>query len=159
MMALPHMAIGAAIGRAVPRPWAAYPIAFASHFALDAIPHLDSHGLFGAAQGGPTPLEAAAGVSDFLAGALVAGLLARGRPPRRIMLGGALAAVLMDLVEYTPPFGSWLRNWAGTARLVVFHHRLQHNLTLAHWPLGFGTQCAGLAFALAACRFGRSPKR
>jgi hypothetical protein len=151
MMATPHMVVGAAIGRALPRPWLAYPAAFASHFLLDIVPHIDSHGLFGAGHGGPTRLEAVAGVTDFLVGALVVCLVAKRQPARRVMLGGALFAVLMDLVEYVPPFGPWLRGWAGTAWLTRFHHRIQHNLTPAQWPLGAATQVATLAVALAIC--------
>jgi len=151
MMATPHMMVGAAIGRVLRRPWAAYPAAFASHFLLDTVPHIDSHVLFGVAHGGPTPLEASAGVTDFLIGALAAGLVAMRRPARRVMLGSALFGILIDLVEYVPPLGPWFQSWAGTAWLSAFHHRIQHNLTPAHWPLGAGTQAATLALALAIC--------
>jgi hypothetical protein len=145
------MMVGAAIGSVLRRPWAAYPAAFASHFLLDTVPHIDSHTLFGAAHGGPTPLEASAGVTDFLVGSLAVGLLAMKQPARRVMLGSALFAILIDLVEYVPPLGPWFQSWAGAAWLVTFHHRIQHNLTPAHWPLGAGTQSAALALALAIC--------
>jgi hypothetical protein len=41
MMALNHAVTGAIIGLSVDEPAAALPLAFASHFALDAIPHYD----------------------------------------------------------------------------------------------------------------------
>ncbi len=151
MMATPHMMVGAAIGRVLRRPWAAYPAAFASHFLLDTVPHIDSHALFGVAHGGPTPLEASAGVSDFLIGALAVGLVAMKQPARRVMLGSALFAILIDLVEYVPPLGPWFQSWGGSAWLVAFHHRIQHNLTPAQWPVGAGTQVAVLALALMVC--------
>jgi hypothetical protein len=151
MMATPHMVAGAAIGRVLRRPWLAYPATFASHFLLDFVPHIDAHTLFGAKHGGPTRLEATAGIADFLVGALVVGLVAKRQTRRRVMLGGALFGILMDLVEYVPPFGPWFQSWAGAASLTGFHHRIQHNLTPAHWPLGAGTQVATLAIALAIC--------
>lgn len=151
MMATPHMVTGAAIGRVLRRPWLAYPAALASHFLLDIVPHIDSHGLFGAKHGGLTRLEAISGLADFVVGALVVGLVARRQTRRRVMLGGALFAILMDLVEYVPPLGPWLRGWAGTAWLTRFHHRIQHNVSPAHWPVGAATQVATLAVALAIC--------
>ncbi len=158
MMATPHMAAGAAIGRVLRRPWLAYPVAFASHFLLDIVPHIDSHALFGVKHGAPTPLEAAAGIADFLVGALVVSLAVARQPSRRVMLGAALFAILIDLVEYVPPFGSWFQHWSGAAWLTGFHHRVQHNLTSAHWLLGAGTQAAVLALGLAICLLGR-PRR
>jgi len=151
MMATPHMVAGAAIGRVLRRPWLAYPAAFASHLLLDIVPHLDSHALFGAKHGGPTPLEAAAGIADFLVGALVVGLVVAWQPLRRVMLGAALFAILIDLVEYVPPFGPWFQHWCGAAWLTGFHHRVQHNLTSAHWLLGAVTQASVLALGLAIC--------
>ncbi len=158
MIATPHMVAGAAIGRALRRPWLAYPAAFASHFLLDIVPHIDWHGLFGIDHAGPTRLEALAGIGDFLVGALVVGLVSRRQPMRRVMLGGALFGVLMDLVEYVPPVGPWFRHWAGGAWLSRFHHGIQHNLPPTQWPLGAGTQVAALALALAVCLGGRNSR-
>ena len=158
MMATPHMVAGAAIGRVLRRPWLAYPAAFASHFLLDIVPHIDSHALFGVTHGGPMPLEAAAGIADFLVGALVVNLVAVRQPWRRVMLGAALFGILIDLVEYIPPFGSWFQHWSRAAWLTEFHHRIQHNLTPAHWLLGAGTQAAVLALGLAICLRGRQRK-
>jgi hypothetical protein len=111
--------------------------------------------LFGAARGGPTPLESIAGVTDFLVGALVVGLVAARRPDRRVLIGGALAGVLMDLAEYVPPFGPWFRHWAGAAWLTGFHHQIQHNLTPAQWVWGSVTQAAAFGLGLAVCLAGR----
>lgn len=158
MMATPHMVAGAAIGRVLRRPWLAYPAAFASHFLLDIVPHLDTHALFGVKYGGPTRLEAAGGIADFLVGTLIVGLVSRRRPDRRVMLGGALFGILIDLVEYVPPFGPWLQHWAGASWLTGFHHGIQHNLTPPHWPLGAGTQVAVLALGLAVCLARRQSK-
>ena len=151
MMATPHMLAGAAIGRVLRRPWLAWPAALASHFVLDVIPHLDSHALFGVKRGGPTPLEAGAGITDFLVGAALVAWLTSGRPGRRVMWGAALFGILMDLVEYVPPVGPWFQTWSGAAWLVNFHHGIQHNVAPAQWPLGMGTQAALILAAVAIC--------
>jgi hypothetical protein len=39
MTATNHVVTGAVIGAAVGQPWLALPLAFASHFAMDALPH------------------------------------------------------------------------------------------------------------------------
>src|SRR5262245_50011848 len=41
MTGINHVLTGAAIGLAVQNPWLAAPLALASHFVLDAIPHFD----------------------------------------------------------------------------------------------------------------------
>jgi len=157
MMATPHMVAGAAIGRVLRRPWLAWLAAFASHFVLDVIPHLDAHSLFGVKQGGPTPLEAAAGITDFLVGVILVAWLTSGRPDRRVMQGAALFGILIDLAEYVPPLGPWLRTWSGAASLIGFHHGIQHNLAPAQWAIGLGTQAALLLVALSVCLAPRSP--
>jgi len=154
MMATPHMVVGAALGRALRRPWLAYPAALASHFLLDTVPHLDAHGMFGTSRGGPTRAEATAAVVDFLVGVLVVVLVAR-PPRRRVMLLAGLLGILPDLVEYVPPLGPWFQSWAGAHWLVTFHHAIQHNLTPAQWPLGAATQLAVVALSLAVCLSGR----
>jgi hypothetical protein len=45
MLLTPHVAAGLAIGAAVPDPRVAVPLAFVSHFVLDAVPHWDDIGL------------------------------------------------------------------------------------------------------------------
>ncbi len=152
MMATPHMLAGAALGRLTRRPWLAYPAAFASHFLLDYTPHLDSHALYGVAGGGPTAPEAAIGITDFVVGAALIAWLAWRRADRRVILGGALFGIIIDLVENIPPLGAWFRTWAGTAWLSAWHHALQHNVTPEQWALGVGTQVLVVAIALWALR-------
>jgi len=45
MFLTPHVAVGVAIGSLIPNPVLAVPLAFASHFVLDAVPHWDDIGL------------------------------------------------------------------------------------------------------------------
>ena len=142
------MMAGAAIGKLTRRPWLAFPAAFASHFLLDRVPHLDSHALFGVQHGGPTGLEAGTAIADIAVGVVLVVWAVGRQPGRRVMLGSAFFGVLIDLVDNVPPWGVWFTNWAGTAWLSTFHHAFQHNVTPAEWPLGVGTQLAVIAAAL-----------
>lgn len=147
MTATPHILAGAAIGRGLRRPWLAWPVAFGSHFVLDFIPHLDDHALFGVERGGVTPAEAASAILNFTLGWVLVGWLVRRQPDRRVMLGGAFFAIVIDIIDHTPRLNHWFANSVGTAWLSDFHHGFQHNVTPAQWPLGIGTQLvlAGLA--------------
>jgi hypothetical protein len=142
------MMAGAAIGKVVRRPWLAIGLAFASHFVLDIIPHLDSHSMFGTPSGGPTPAEVASATVDTFIGIALVLLLARRQRARSRILWAAFAAIVIDLVDDVPPWGPWFQAWPGTAWLSRFHHGIQHNVPLAQWPLGFGTQLLVLALAV-----------
>lgn len=43
MLETPHVFVGAAIAKAIPNPLLAIPLAFASHFVLEMIPHWNPH--------------------------------------------------------------------------------------------------------------------
>lgn len=43
MLETPHVFVGAAIATKIPNPWVAIPLAFASHFVLEMIPHWNPH--------------------------------------------------------------------------------------------------------------------
>jgi hypothetical protein len=43
MLETPHVAVGAAIASKIPNPFIAIPLAFASHFILDKVPHWNPH--------------------------------------------------------------------------------------------------------------------
>jgi hypothetical protein len=43
MLETPHVALGAAIATKIPNPFIAVPLAFASHFLLERIPHWNPH--------------------------------------------------------------------------------------------------------------------
>ncbi len=43
MLETPHVAIGAVIASKIPNPFIAIPLAFASHFALEMVPHWNPH--------------------------------------------------------------------------------------------------------------------
>lgn len=43
MLETPHVALGAAIATKIPNPFIAIPLAFASHFVLEKVPHWNPH--------------------------------------------------------------------------------------------------------------------
>lgn len=67
MLETPHVALGAAIAVAVPNPLVSIPLAFASHFVLDMVPHWNPH-FYTETQihGRPTKLSTLIAVSDEL---------------------------------------------------------------------------------------------
>ncbi|MFO7948501.1 MAG: hypothetical protein R6V19_16985 [Armatimonadota bacterium] len=149
MMATPHMLTGAVIGSTMPRrPWLALPLAFASHFVLDVVPHVDSHTYFGVAEGGPTVPEAAIGIADFVLGWVVVVVLMRAHPWRATIWWAAFFGIAIDVVYLIPPLGTWLRMWGPTAWLDSFHHGIQPRLTPDQWLLGFGTQVVVIVAAV-----------
>lgn len=153
MLAAPHMLAGAAVGKALRRrPWLALSAAFGSHFLLDFVPHIDSHGLFGIKGGGLTRPEVAMATLDTLLGiALV--LYAVGRHPGRgVMISAAFAAIVIDLLDHVPPFSAWFGPWPGTSWLSSFHHECQHNVAPANWLVGFATQIPVVGFCLWSIR-------
>jgi len=157
MMLTPHLLAGAAIGKAAKRPRLVIPLAFTSHLALDVVPHLDSHGLFGAARCGPTFLEAAVAVADFAIGLVVTLWLVHGTPWRKAATQGAVAGVILDLMDNVPPWGDWFSAWVGTAWLSSFHHGIQPRTTADQWLIGLGTQAAVIALCGAFLRYPPGP--
>jgi hypothetical protein len=148
VLAAPHILAGAALAKVVRRPWLAVAVAFGSHFLLDIVPHIDSHGLFGVRRGGPTRGEALSALVDVAIGtALVLAMVSK-QPRRRAMIAAAFAAIVLDLVDNVPPWGPYFQAWGGTAWLSAFHHGIQHNLTRAQWPLGIATQLPVIVLAV-----------
>ena len=159
VMATPHILTGAAIGRALHRrQWLAVSLSFASHFALDATPHLDSNDLYGSSAGFTMP-EVAIGVADIAVGCVIVVILTRARHWRVVALWSAFSAIALDLVNTVPPWGEWFAAWPGTAWLDRLHHGIQPNVPPESVLLGFGTQAAvtGMALWLLCRADGVSP--
>ena len=139
MLATAHMLAGASVGRFIRRAWFALPIALASHFALDVIPHLDSHAMFGA-PGGPTRGEVTMTALDTLAGIALVLVPTWRLPHRGLPLAAAFFGIAPDL-DNLPVLGAGMRS-SPLAPYVAWHHAIQHNVTPDVWMLGFGTQVA-----------------
>lgn len=145
MMITPHLVAGVAIGRALRVPWLALPVALLSHFALDALPHLDANSL--SEVGGGMPVVMAGAAADTLLGVALLLWLIHRQPDWKLLFAAAFAAALPDL-HYVPFWGPWLNAWPATAWLNAFHLGIQWNVHPTDWPLGFGPQLAVLAAAL-----------
>lgn len=151
MMGSPHLFAGAAIGAAVGRPRLAYPLAFASHFALDMVPHYDAHDAL-APTGGSALAEGAVAVADFALAWWVIASLARGQPWRRVALWSAFFAIVIDLVFNLPLWGPVLHNWPPTAGVAAWHLAIQPHLPPGHWLTGIGPQMVVLAASVWVLR-------
>ena len=149
MLATPHLLVGAALVAKTKRPWLGMLAAFASHFVLDAIPHLDSHSLFGSPSGGPTRAEAISTLLDVVVGASLVLWLTACLPRRRLLLAGAFLAAVVDLVYNIPPWNAWLWAYPLTRPLGELHYAIQHRVSPSNLPLGFVFQ-----FAISALAFG-----
>jgi hypothetical protein len=152
MLATPHMLAGAAIGKVLRRPYLALPAAFASHFVLDAVPHLDSHALFGVPHGGPTAPEAIMAVVDVVVGVALVLWLSAGQSGRGLVIWAAFFGIVTDLLDNVPGVNTLFHELPGALSFSAFHHDLQHNVTPAQWPLGVSTQLVVVAVAIWVLR-------
>ncbi len=146
MLAGPHIAVGAMIGRSSRRAWIALPLAFVSHYLLDAMPHAylslrDPRAL---------PLKAAIVAADALIGLALVFWITRRQSHWRLILGSAFAAVMLDLMNPVTSLGKWLARSPGTAWLISVHIRSVYHVPFGEWLLGFGPSIAVLALVAVA---------
>lgn len=92
MLTTPHLLVGAAIGSQMPNAWQVVPVAAASHFLLDSIPHFQ----------GKIEVEDLEKkevlflLADLFVGFGILFLISFNSPVRELMWVGALSAVLPD---------------------------------------------------------------
>ena len=147
MLAGPHVAVGALIGRTSRRAWVALPLAFVSHYALDALPHSylslrEPEGL---------ALKSAIVAADAAVGLLLVFWIARRQRHWPLILGSAFAATLLDLMNPITPVGRWLGHTPGTGWLIAEHLRVAWHVPFGqHWLLAFGPSAGVLLLAAAA---------
>lgn len=97
MTAVNHIATGALIGTAIGNPWLALPVAFVSHFMLDAIPHFGAEAPNVNARNRDALFRKVFFVDATLAVVLMVWLVA----------SGAWLALLCGIVAYLPDV-AWL---------------------------------------------------
>ncbi len=126
MFVTTHAALGALAGAALPNPYLAFTVGFASHFLVDMIPHGDEHMLDGF-KSGQKIRRAVAYVTLDAVFAVYAILLILSNAPERLhdsMKWGIIGSVLPDLIvgvfEITKV--KILR------RFTAWHHRNHHHL-------------------------------
>ena len=155
MLAVPHMVAGAALARRVHPGWLALSLAFLSHFLLDMIPHIGTHKFLNPAVSRLTVSESIFATLDFLVGAALVAWAAHGQADRRMVFAGGLLGIIVDLVEYVPPWNAWYAASPGVSRVIAFHHAIQCNVGFNLWPVGYGTQILVIAISLSMLRRSR----
>ncbi len=105
MLETPHVAVGVAIAAKIGNPWAAIPLALASHFVLDKIPHWNPH-LYTETQklGHPSQKSTTIAIVDIASAFLLGSAFAfKALPDTKmavVILACSLASVLPDVVKY-----------------------------------------------------------
>jgi len=129
MLETPHALLGAAIAVKLGNPALSIPIAFASHFILEKVPHWNPHltnetKKFGA----PTRQSTAIVIIDSSLALILGSAIAFSQAPNTIMVVGTLlsafAAVLPDLIE-APYFFLKVRNNESIKRWIKFQKGIQ----------------------------------
>lgn len=149
MLETPHVAVAAAIATKIPNPYIAIPLALASHFVLDRIPHWNPHFYTEMKKHGkPTKDSTMIAVADsFMAlglGLIVAGRALPNTTQFLIIVIACFASVAPDQIK--APFfffkdlrKGWLKKW------VTFERSLQ--VDAPFWP-GVATQITVIAASL-----------
>jgi hypothetical protein len=128
MLETPHVAVGAAIASKIPNPFIAIPLAFASHFVLEEVPHWNPHIFFETkTYGAPTKKSITIIVIDATIALALGSFIAWKALPNTghaiTIMASSLASVLPDLVEAPYFFLKWknklLKSWLN------FHKSLQ----------------------------------
>lgn len=105
MLETPHVAVGVAIATKFPNPWIAIPLAFASHFVLDKVPHWNPH-LYTETQksGKPSNQSTVISILDITSSFVLGSSFAiKALPDTKmaiLILACSLASVLSDVVKY-----------------------------------------------------------
>lgn len=130
MLELPHTVVGAAIAAKVGNPALALPLALASHFALDLLPHWNPHLNTELNRLGKLSRKTVTFIATDVALSLAGGLLIAGTvlPDRNqfvIVILGAFMGILPDLVEAPHFFLGLHHPWI--LRLVKFQKSIQND--------------------------------
>lgn len=148
MLETPHVAVAAAIATKIPNPFLAIPLAFASHFVLETVPHWNPHIVTETKKyGSPTQKSITIIAIDVTLALVTGGLIAWDALPDRghamTILAASFASVLPDLIE-SPYFflhmrNNFLKSW------INFQKSLQNDIQ-PFW--GIITQLATIGAAI-----------
>lgn len=147
MVELPHAVVGAVIATKIGNPALSLPLALASHYVLDLLPHWNPHlnrelTKRGRISGRTTLFVAADVVVSLLAGFYIASQALPDTGRFAVIIAGAFLAVLPDVIE--GPYFFMGYKHPLLARLVKFQGLVQFN---APPLLGLATQILVLAAA------------
>ncbi len=141
MLSTPHMLVGAAITRLIPDPNLSIPLAVASHFVFDAVPHWD-----GSAPKPPFKRRQVITASlDYLLGLTIIYLLTQNSPDARLLFAGAIAATLPDIFQGILSIINYVFKKSYLSMYTKFHVGIQGRL-----PLLLGLITSSLVSLVAA---------
>lgn len=148
MLELPHVVVGAAIAVKIGNPALALPLALASHFALDVLPHWNPHlnselKSHGRVTGRTTTFVAIDGIGSLVAGFAIASTVLPSINHFIIVILGSFLAVLPDLVE--APHYFLRKEYPLITKFITFQKSIQTDSPI--W-LGLPTQVIIVAAAL-----------
>ncbi len=138
MLETPHVAVGIAIATKFPNPWIAIPLAFASHFVLDKVPHWNPH-LYTETQksGHPSKNSTVFALIDIGTSLVLGSTFAVRALPNAnlaiLILACSFASVASDVIKYPYYYfhlrQKWLVAW------VNFERSLQIDTKSIFWGL------------------------
>lgn len=147
MLELPHAVVGAAVAAKVGNPALALPLAFASHFILDMVPHWNPHLNTEIREKGKLSVKTNLIISGDVLLSLVGGIIiaSSALPDKElftIIMFGALMGVLPDALEAPYFFLGW--RYPFIEKLLKFQKSIQNDAPV-FW--GLLTQVVVLAAA------------
>jgi hypothetical protein len=149
MLETPHVAVGIAIATKIPNPWISIPLAFASHFVLDKIPHWNPH-LYTETQktGKPSKQSTIIAIADISASLILGSAFAYNAIPNTqmaiVILACSFASVLSDVIKYPYYYFHLRQKWLVT--WVKFERSMQVDTKTVFW--GVLTQLTTIAASL-----------
>lgn len=149
MLELPHTVVGAAIAAKIGNPALSLPLALASHFVLDLLPHWNPHlntelGKFGRLRGKTVTFIATDVILSLAGGLLIASTVLPDQNKFAIVIVGAFMGVLPDVLEAPHFFMGIHHKWI--MKLLRFQKCIQND---APPVLGTLTQVLLLAAVFA----------
>lgn len=130
MLETPHALLGAAIAVKLGNPALSIPLAFASHFVLEKVPHWNPHLNYETDKyGKPTKESTIIVVIDSSLALILGSAIAFSQPSTLMIINvllSSFAAVLPDLIE-APYFFLMVRNNKYIKKWIEFQKRLQIN--------------------------------
>ena len=142
MLETPHALVGAAIVAKIPNPLIALPLAFASHFVLDMVPHWNPHlntelQKYGHVTKKSTVIVAVDVVVSLALGSFIALNFSSDPNHMGTIFLGAFAGVLPDVVEGPYFFLKWKNEFV--KKWLMFQKSIQVDTTMVP---GLATQIA-----------------
>ena len=137
MTITPHILAGAALATKTESYPVAFLLGFASHFVLDAIPHLDPGTFFEISGDEDKPWPAwvyLMAILEFIIIGLIFYFLFHNRPDFAIMSVGALGGIAVDIIDNNPL--KFIHKWPIFKQLHTFHEFIHYDLPIDKWYWG-----------------------